>query len=130
MRTKTLFKNAGAFENFRAVVNAGQTATLIQANGPAGREPGSIDELIGLLDRQVLDSRFEERGGFAIRNPICFNGMPLFQTPVVAFSGNFLRIPHLFDLFTNDADIIARLERAIATNLGRHEYRMQRLHAA
>jgi len=94
--------------------------TTIHSNGSkwAGQAPDSIDTLIGVLDREVLDRRFH--GGFIKRLRVdrCGPG-------TVRFFGNFLTVSHVFRIDTDDAEIIAKLTRAIRRNQRRDAYRAQ-----
>lgn len=85
--------------------------TIIHSNGSKwnGQEPGTVDVLIDVLGKWRLDKerfrRFTQRQS---------NG-------AVRFFGNFMRLSHVFDIETNDADVISRLMRAIRNN-GRVKY--------
>jgi hypothetical protein len=98
--------------------------TTIHSNGSkwAGQEPDTVEQLLGVLDREVLDRRFH--GMFITREPKLVNGGRL--TPgTVRFFGNFLTVSHVFRIDTDDADIIAKLTRAIRRNQRQEAYRAQ-----
>jgi len=80
--------------------------TIVYSNGSkmAGQAPDSIGELLEVLKREPLDRYL-------------FDGH--FITPhgnTVRFFGNFLTVSHVFNIDTDDPDVIQPLTRAIRRN--------------
>ena len=90
--------------------------TTIISNGSkwAGEAPDIIDDLLEVLASQPLDRRFEMSGNFI--EP--FNGE-------TRFWGNFLTVSHVFNIDTDEPDVIKRLTAAIRENQQRPDYLAQ-----
>jgi hypothetical protein len=101
-----------------------QVFTTIHSNGSGSVLP--IEALFERLKTEVLDPVFEkygdfqyvphagvrtEDGGFADGDPIYPN-----HPDAVTFFGNFLTYSHVFQIDTNDQELIERLSAAIAAN--------------
>ncbi len=89
--------------------------TEIISNGAKmhGGKPEEIETLLGLLARYPLDRFFErafiqDHVGSAKR-----------------FHGNFLAISHVFDIRTNDPEVVRRLTEAIKANRRMPGFRSQ-----
>jgi hypothetical protein len=119
----------------------GEPFTVITSNGSprwAGEEPASIDELLQVLASTPLDPDFEHYGNFIMPRPCravqayttageieWVDGDPFYpKAPgLVRFWGNFLEMSHVFQIDTDDADLIARLTKAIRSNQRTQAYR-------
>lgn len=95
------------------------TETDIISNGAkwAGQQPDTIERLIQALREHPLDRRFEAYGDFA-RN---IQG----KLGRMAFFGNFLTVSHVFNIETNDSEVIEQLLSAIRENKEREDYLAQ-----
>lgn len=97
----------------------------ILSNGSkwAGEPDDTIDELIRVLEEYTLDPKFEGYGNFVNRNPQWrteeieerYNGC------TVIF-GNFLSYSHVFNIVTDDEDMICQIEKLVEENKKRHAY--------
>lgn len=99
--------------------------TTIHSNGSkwAGEAPDTIEQLIEVLAQHPLDRRFEDYGNFIDRDPEWLDGST--KPGVVIFFGNFLTVSHVFNIETDDPEVIERLNRAIKANKRRADYRSQ-----
>jgi len=101
----------------------------IQSNGSKwyGQEPDSIEELIQVLNKYSLDPTFEDYGNFIQLNP-------KWLKPEIAekyqgcakFFGNFSSISHVFNIITDEPEIIQVLTNAINKNIQTKEYQVLR----
>lgn len=91
--------------------------TEIISNGShmAGSGPSSIDDLKTALKEYALDRRFEMCGNFHQDEGF----------GVTRFFGNFFNLSHVFQIRTNDAELIASLVALIAANKQRPDYTSQ-----
>jgi hypothetical protein len=99
--------------------------TLIESNGSkwAGESPDSLETLIEVLGKYVLDPRFEVFGK-RMRDGDWEMGIPeKYRAYTHHYHGNFLELSHVFRIFTADAEVIAKLDAAIAANLATAEFR-------
>lgn len=101
----------------------------ILSNGSkwAGQEPDSIDVLLDVLNREPLDPTFENCGDFIDPSPTWgkygTTPSPYPDNPnVVSFFGNFLKVSHVFNIHTDDTEIIEKLTVAIRANQQRTDY--------
>lgn len=81
----------------------------IDSNGSRwyGQPPATLDELIQSLESHPLDPRFEKYGNF-----IDETGHP----GATNFFGNFYGVSHVFNITTDQPEIIERLTIAIRAN--------------
>lgn len=93
----------------------------IESNGSkwAGEEPDTIDVLLDVLKHYPLDKHFEEYGNFVIKAP----GKP--NKLVIRFFGNFFNLSHVFEIETDDSNVIKLLTDAIRDNQKRADYQAQ-----
>lgn len=84
--------------------------TEIISNGSGSAQP--LEALFARLESDTLDRAFEAYGNFVEE---CPNGM-------TSFFGNFLTYSHVFNVMTDDADLIARLTAAIRRNQQSGDY--------
>lgn len=91
--------------------------TEITSNGSkwAGQAPDPVSVLIEVLAREPLDRTFEKYGNFAINEG---NG-------IVRFFGNFLTVSHVFNIRTDDPELVATLIAAIKANKRMPAYQAQ-----
>lgn len=82
--------------------------TIIHSNGSS---PGDLDALFQRFAENLLEARFEANG--CLRETV--NGR-------VSFFGNFADYSHVFRIETDDPDLTARLDAAIAAQQQRTEY--------
>lgn len=108
--------------------------TVINSNGSRwyGQEPATVEELIEVLGQEPLDRTFERFGGFISDiSTVEAWGRPVvpeqFRTEphTIRFFGNFLKLSHVFNIDTNDPDVIDRLTKAIQANQQRPDYLSQ-----
>lgn len=103
--------------------------TRITSNGSkwAGQSPDSIEVLLEVLTREPLDPTFEEYGNFISENPCravpgklygeWVDGPLLFPgRQVTRFFGNFHKLSHVFNIDTDEPDVIEPLTVAIRAN--------------
>ncbi|OGV64621.1 MAG: hypothetical protein A3K19_29790 [Lentisphaerae bacterium RIFOXYB12_FULL_65_16] len=79
----------------------------------AGQAPASVETLLELMGREPLDATFEGYGNFVERDP----------TGTVLFFGNFARRSHVFNILTDEPELIATLTAAIRNNQAGEAYR-------
>lgn len=110
--------------------------TNIISNGSkwAGQEPDSIEDLIKVLEEYTIDERFFAKYGvdrdgrytsnedsiyeYKNHNPINNRTLEGFYL----FFGNFEEISHVFNIETNDKEVIDKLVKAIKANKGWIKY--------
>jgi len=95
----------------------------IQSNGSrwAGEEPATIAELLEALQVETLDPSFEDYGNFveSDRDLMSYiTGKPIYpdNPRVVRFFGNFATVSHVFNIDTDEPEIISSLSAAIRAN--------------
>ncbi|MDP9192343.1 MAG: hypothetical protein M3P06_11650 [Acidobacteriota bacterium] len=97
--------------------------TTIRSNGSkwAGDSPDSIAKLLEVLEQEPLDPTFEDYGNFYTdeRNPEGWGE----QT---RFFGNFFNLSHVFNITSDDEDVVRPLKFAIRRNQGRPDYQQAR----
>lgn len=95
--------------------------TIIRSNGSkwAGQEPDTINDLLSLLSRETLDPTFEKYGGFI---QVLYDR----GASETNFFGNFANVSHVFDILTDDEDIIQALRSAIRANQATAAYAVER----
>lgn len=98
---------------------------MIQSNGSKwyGQEPDSIERLIEVLSEHTLDPTFENYGSFITPDPIaCNTYKPLYPKGTYQFFGNFRGVSHVFNIATDEPEIIEKLSTAIRANQSTVEY--------
>ena len=97
-----------------------KTETIIRSNGSKwlGQEPDTLDQLIAVMAEYPLDPTFEHYGDFAEDGGVAFDSPDQNErwTGYTIFHGNFRGVSHVFNIYTNDPEVIARLRCAIAAN--------------
>lgn len=88
--------------------------TTIHANGSKwlGQEPDSIEKLFERLENNTLDPTFEDYGNFAKNR----------GAGVVHFWGNFHDVSAVFDIETDDPELVQSLIAAIKANQDTQAY--------
>lgn len=87
------------------------------------REPDTINRILRYLENYSLDQIFENYGNFIDPNPEWLNPETAQKyAGCTRFWGNFYSISGVFDVITNDADVIRRLTTAIRRNQGSAAY--------
>jgi hypothetical protein len=99
------------------------TQTIIHSNGGGRTLP--IEALFARLASHTLDRTFEAYGDFIQNALINERGEQLGPPGAVGFFGNFFDYSHVFNIWTDDADLIARLSAAVAANKASAAYRAQ-----
>ena len=99
--------------------------TEIHSNGSkwCGKEPDTIEQLCEVLKEHTLDPEFEKLGNFVNHNPqwIKPNAQEKYAGCTQIF-GNFYTCSHVFNITTDDAELIARLEKLIRENQSTEAY--------
>lgn len=99
--------------------------TEITSNGSkfAGEQPDSIEELIKVLRTEPLDPVFEEYGNFVNRTPHFLHkeAQEKYNGCAQIF-GNFAFYSHVFNILTDDAELIDSLEKLIRENQETESY--------
>lgn len=97
----------------------------------AGEQPDSIDQLMEVLSEQPLDKTFELYGNFYDETPEWKTnpqtGVRAYSEHpnVVNFFGNFYAFSHVFNIVTDDQEVIEKLLPAIRANQRRSDYLSQ-----
>lgn len=83
-------------------------STEILSNGSkwAGQSPDPIEALLARLESETLDPRFEHYGGF----------VDTLDDGRTTFFGNFGTYSHVFNIITDDEDVVRELTAAIRAN--------------
>ena len=101
----------------------------IQSNGSkwCGQEPDSIWALVQVLNKYALDPTFENYGNFVNHNPqwISQEIAEKYQG-CLKFFGNFSSISHVFNIITDEPEVIQILTDAINKNIQTNEYQVLR----
>lgn len=109
--------------------------TKIESNGSkwAAEAPDSIDQLLAVLASEPLDSSFEQYGNFIITNPrhCVYLGRNKYQeldpiypdASATRFFGNFANVSHVFNIDTDEPELVATLTAAIRANQKRSDYK-------
>lgn len=101
--------------------------TSIQSNGSrwAGEEPATIEELLTVLAGNDLDvsaygpAKARQVFGDALYGFVTLDG------DTATYEGNFRDVSHVFNITTDDPEVIARLTAAIRANLDRQAARQE-----
>lgn len=109
-----------------------EMTTIIVSNGSkfAGQENDSIESLLKVLETETLDRSFEAYGNFINENPrYCsqyggHNHTSEYEG-LTAIFGNFHTCSHVFNIKTNDPQIIKNLTNAINKNKKTKSYLAQ-----
>ena len=104
--------------------------TIIQSNGSRwlGQEPDSVETLLEVLGREPLDPTLEEFGNFIdeLDRPATWPDEkvpPEFEGKgMTRFFGNFAKLSHVFNIDTNDPEVVRGLTVAIRDNQKRGDY--------
>jgi hypothetical protein len=98
-----------------------------------GESPDTIDDLLATLATEPLDRKFEQYGNFVNPDPqwlrkVTKDGYTSFYPGlrVTSFFGNFYTTSHVFTIYTDDPDTIAKLTTAIRANQARPDYLSQK----
>lgn len=93
--------------------------TEIISNGSkwAGESPDTIEDLIEVLKSETLDPIFEEYGNFVNRTPhwIHKEAQEKYKGCTQIF-GNFFATSHVFNITTDDEDLISTIENIVRLN--------------
>jgi hypothetical protein len=96
--------------------------TIIESNGSrfAGEQPGSVNDLLVVLNNETLDPIFEQYGNFfsfVNKENWPENNIPKeYKDMKFQFFGNFFSISHVFNILTDNKSIAMKLEVAIRKN--------------
>lgn len=109
--------------------------TIIESNGSrcAGEAPDTVEQLIELLSREPLDPSFERFGNFILtelrhciflgRDQYIEKDLMYPESPgMVRFWGNFHELSHVFQIDTDEPEMIERLTNAIRANQATSAY--------
>jgi hypothetical protein len=90
----------------------------------AGEQPDTVEKLIEVLGEQPLNPTFEGYGNFIIEEntDLVKHGVSV----RVRFFGNFARLSHVFNIRTDEPDLIATLTKAIRDNQATSAYQLVR----
>lgn len=99
------------------------TTTKIISNGGGKTLP--ISALFDRLASNVLDRTFEAYGNFVEIDPLNEKGAAIYPSGTASFFGNFFDYSHVFNIATDDRDLIDRLTAAIRANQQRADYLAQ-----
>jgi hypothetical protein len=98
----------------------------INSNGSkwAGQKPDTIEELLNVLDKYTLDPTFEKYGNFINNNPIWVKpkAKEKYKGCTQIF-GNFITISHVFNITTDEPDVIEAITAAVNRNKETTEYK-------
>jgi len=94
----------------------------------AGQQPDSIDVLVETLKQYTLDPTFEEYGNFVCHNPhwIKKESNEIYKG-CTKIHGNFYTLSHVFDIITDDKEIIVQLETLIRNNQQTEAYKQAKI---
>ena len=101
----------------------------IQSNGSKwyGQQPDTIEDLIQVLNNYSLDPVFEAYGNFVQLNPQWLNQEIAEKYKGCSkFFGNFSSISHVFNIITDEPEVIKVLSEAINKNMATKEYQVSR----
>jgi hypothetical protein len=105
--------------------------TRIISNGSkwAGEAPDTIETLLRVLDTDILDKSFEKYGNFITKSPKYAESFyaELGTNPANTYNffGNFRTVSHVFNIATDEIEVIKKLRKAIRANQKRPEYLSQ-----
>jgi hypothetical protein len=96
----------------------GEPVTLALSSGSPfpGERRGVVADLVATLSAEPLDSTFENYGNFITADPVGLDDKPLYPAGFVNFWGNFVNVSHVFNIVTNEPEVIAELTRLIRAN--------------
>ena len=90
----------------------------------AGQQPDSIEELLNVLDKYTLDPTFEKYGNFINSNPEWLKPEAVEEYKgCTKFFGNFMTLSHVFNIITDDTEVIEALTKAINKNVETLQYK-------
>ena len=105
--------------------------TVILSNGSkwAGQAPDTVDDLLDVLQKYALDRTFEKYGNFITRKPKYkqefYAELGTDPDKTYNFFGNFRSLSHVFNIVTDDPEIVKKLRAAIRKNQKRADYLRQ-----
>lgn len=89
-----------------------------------GEKPDTIEDLIQVLNTEILDPSFEDYGNFINLNPTWLKkDFAEKYKGCVKIFGNFMTVSHVFNIITDQSEIIQKLTEAINKNKGTEEYK-------
>jgi hypothetical protein len=92
-----------------------------------GQKPDSVEELLNVLNKYALDPMFEEYGNFINHNPNWLKKESAEKYKgCTKFFGNFSEVSHVFDIITDEPEVITALEMAIKRNTETEQYKSLR----
>lgn len=97
----------------------------INSNGSKwyGQEPDPIEVLFQVLENNTLDPTFEKYGDFVNRNPHWLKKEAAEKYKgCTVISGNFATLSHVFNIITDDEELIRNFEVLVNNNKQRPEY--------
>ena len=99
--------------------------TIIHSNGSKwfGEKPDSIEKLLEVLSEKTLAWHIIEKDPKKVINPakgiLMATDQPMYPNQnVTCFFGNFIDLSHVFNIDTNDEDVVKKLTAAIKKNKG------------
>jgi hypothetical protein len=101
----------------------------INSNGSKwyGQKPDTIEKLLEVLNEYALDPTFEDYGNFVQREPHWLHKEAAEKYKgCTVINGNFATLSHVFNIITDEPDIIEVLEQAINKNKSTKEYKKHR----
>lgn len=89
-----------------------------------GQTPDTIEDLLKVLENEVLDPMYEDFGNFINLKPqwVKPEANEKYKNCVKIF-GNFSTISHVFDIITDEQEIISKLHEAITNNKNTNRYK-------
>lgn len=106
------------------------TIIEIRSNGSkwAGEQPDSIEMLLNVLESYTLDPCFEDFGNFAteFKPTKGWNEKNEQYKGCTSFFGNFSTLSHVFNIITNDNELIQKLTEVIRANQQTEAYKEAR----
>jgi hypothetical protein len=90
----------------------------------AGQKLDTIEELLNVLNKYSLDPSFEQHGNFVNNNPQWIKPEAKEKYKgCTKFFGNFATYSHVFDIITDEPEVIEALTEAIKRNTETEEYK-------
>ncbi len=95
-----------------------ERTTIIDSNGSkwAGESPDPIEKLYQVLETEPLEPDFERFGNFIFWDKV--EGRTALR-----FHGNFFTVSHVFNVYTDDPEVIQKLSHLIRENQAGPAYR-------
>jgi len=101
----------------------------INSNGSKwnGQEPDTIEDLIKVLNTYPLDPTFEDYGNFVNNSPVWLKKEATEKYQGCSqISGNFSAVSHVFNIITDEPEVIQVLTEAVNKNKLTEEYQVLR----